>query len=53
MIKVLIVDDSLMMRKKIRTIIESLGHKVVSEARSAEEAVNMHSKFLIYSALIL
>lgn len=42
MLQVIIVDDALIMRKEIRRMIENLGHKVVGEAKNAEEAISMH-----------
>ena len=42
MLKVLIVDDLLIIRRQAKKIIENLGHKVVAEAKNAAEAVSMH-----------
>jgi len=39
MLKVLIVDDSLIIRKKITKTIESLGHEVVFAAQNGAEAI--------------
>lgn len=39
--RVLIVDDALIMRKKIREIAERSGWEVAAEARDGEEAVEM------------
>jgi two-component system chemotaxis response regulator CheY len=39
MLKVLIVDDSLIIRKKITKIIEKLGHEVVYAAKNGNEAI--------------
>lgn len=42
--KVLIVDDSLFMRKHIRDVIERAGHKVCGEAGTAYEAVQKYKE---------
>lgn len=47
MLQVLIVDDSLIMRKQIKKILESLGHTIMGEAKNAEEAVSMYKRFRI------
>ena len=47
MLRVLIVDDSLVMRKKIKRVMDNLGHMVVAEARSAEEAISQHTSLQI------
>lgn len=39
MAKVLIVDDALIMRKGITKIITKLGHEVIGEGKSGEEAI--------------
>lgn len=39
MARVLIVDDSLMMRKTLRRILEKAGHEVVGEAVNGEQAI--------------
>jgi len=38
--KVIVADDSKFMRKIIRRVVESLGLKVVGEARNGAEAIN-------------
>ena len=43
MLKVLIVDDSLIIRKKITKIIEKLGHEVVYGAKNGEEAISAYA----------
>ncbi|MFB6466413.1 response regulator [Cytobacillus sp. Hz8] len=40
--KILIVDDSLMMRHKLREIVEKEGYKVVAEASDGEEAIQKY-----------
>ncbi|MFA6195075.1 MAG: response regulator [Sulfurimonas sp.] len=42
MLKILIVDDSLIIRKKITTIVEKLGHKVVGQATTGQEAIDIY-----------
>lgn len=39
MARVLIVDDSMMMRKTLRRILEKAGHAVVGEATNGEQAI--------------
>lgn len=45
MLKVLIVDDSLIIRKKISKIFEDLGHQVLFDAVNGQEAINAYKKF--------
>ncbi len=40
--KILIVDDSMMMRKMIVKVLEDAGHKVVGEATNGEQAVELY-----------
>jgi len=40
MLKVLVVDDSLIIRKKLTKIIEKLGHKVVYGAKNGQEGID-------------
>jgi len=42
-IKILVVDDSLIMRKNITRMLEELGHNVVSEAKTGKEAIAHYS----------
>lgn len=44
MLKIFVVDDSLIMRRNITKMIESLGHKVVGEAKDGHEAVALYRK---------
>jgi len=39
MLKVLIVDDSLIMRRNIKKYLTSLGHDIIGEAKNANEAL--------------
>ncbi len=40
MLKVLIVDDSLIMRRNIKKYLTSLGHNIIGEAKNANEALD-------------
>jgi two-component system chemotaxis response regulator CheY len=42
--KVLVVDDSGFMRKRIVEILRSAGHSVIGEAKSGDEAVELYGK---------
>lgn len=44
MLNILVVDDSLIMRRNIIKMIESLGHKVVGEAKDGQESVEVYRK---------
>jgi two-component system chemotaxis response regulator CheY len=44
MLNILVVDDSLIMRRNISKIIESLGHRVVGEAKDGLESITLYSK---------
>ena len=44
MLKILVVDDSLIMRRNISKIIEGLGHKVIGEAKDGYEAIDLYRK---------
>ena len=45
MLKVLIVDDSLIIRKKISKILVKLGHVVVHSAKNGQEAIDTYKEF--------
>lgn len=45
MLKVLIVDDSLIIRKKVSKILENLGHEVVFDATNGQEAIDAYIKY--------
>jgi len=45
MLKVLVVDDSLIIRKKINTILQKLGHEGVYDAKNGQEAIEAYKKF--------
>ncbi len=42
MLKILIVDDSLIIRKKIAKIVQDLGHSVLFNAQNAQEAIDAY-----------
>lgn len=44
MLNILVVDDSLIMRRNITKMIESLGHRVVGEAKDGLEAMALYAK---------
>ena len=44
MAKILIVDDSKMSRKMLRTIIEGIGHEIVGEASNGEEGLKLYKE---------
>ncbi len=44
MLKVLIVDDSLIIRKKITSLLEKLGHEVVFSAKNGQEAIDAYNE---------
>lgn len=46
MAKILIVDDSSIMRITLKQILESLSHDVVSEATNGKNAVKQYEKYL-------
>ncbi len=42
MLKVLVVDDSLIIRKKVTKLVEKLGHEVVHGAKNGQEAIEQY-----------
>jgi len=44
MLKVLIVDDSLIIRKKINKILVKLGHEVIYSAQNGQEAIDAYKE---------
>ena len=44
MLKVLIVDDSLIIRKKVKKLVEVLGHTVLNSAKNGQEAIDMYKE---------
>ena len=43
MLNVLIVDDSMIIRKKVAKLLEKLGHEVVSDAQNGQEAIDRYN----------
>jgi two-component system chemotaxis response regulator CheY len=43
--KVLVVDDSLIMRRNIGGMLERMGHEVIAEAKNGNEAILCNGKF--------
>ncbi len=43
MASILIVDDSLIMRRNLRTILERNGHEVIAEATNGEDAIRLYA----------
>jgi two-component system chemotaxis response regulator CheY len=44
MLNVLVVDDSMIIRKTLQKKLEDMGHKVIASAASGKEAVEMYKK---------
>ena len=44
MAKVLIIDDSKMSRRMLRTILEGIGHEIVREAGNGEEGLTLYKE---------
>lgn len=44
MLKILVVDDSLIMRRNVTKIVESLGYKVVADAKDGQEAIEAYRR---------
>ncbi|MEA3497571.1 MAG: response regulator [Campylobacterota bacterium] len=42
MLNILVVDDSLIIRKTLATELEKMGHKVVAQAKSGKEAIELY-----------
>jgi len=45
MLKILVVDDSMIIRNTLKKIFEELGHKVVALASSGQEAISMYQQY--------
>lgn len=43
--RVLVVDDTLFMRAKLKIVLGSMGHRVVAEAANGKEAVEKYKEF--------
>lgn len=46
MLNIMVVDDSLIIRKTLSTELEKMGHTIVAKAKSGKEAVNLYREFL-------
>lgn len=46
MARILVVDDSFVMRKKLQEILERLGHKVIGEASDGIQAIHAYERFI-------
>jgi len=46
MLNIMIVDDSLIIRKTLTTELEKMGHNVVATAKSGQEAIDLYSKHM-------
>lgn len=44
MAKILIIDDSKMSRRMLRTILEGIGHEIAGEATNGKEGVNLYKE---------
>lgn len=44
MLTVMVVDDSLIIRKTLSTALENLGHEVVAKAKSGKEAISLYEE---------
>ncbi len=43
MLNILVVDDSLIIRKTLTAQLEKMGHKVIAQAKSGAEAIELYS----------
>jgi len=46
MANILIVDDSIIMRRNLKTIFTKAGHNVIAEASNGQQALQLYEKFL-------
>ncbi len=46
MLNIMVVDDSLIIRKTLSTELEKMGHTVVAQAKSGKEAIELYDKFM-------
>ena len=44
MLKILVVDDSLIMRRNVTKILESLGHKIIADAKDGQEGIEAYRR---------
>ena len=45
MSQILVIDDNLMMRKNIKSIVENLGHEVIGELETGEEIIDKYQEY--------
>ena len=46
MLNIMVVDDSLIIRKTLTIELEKMGHTVVAQAKSGKEAIDMYDKHM-------
>ena len=46
MLNIMVVDDSLIIRRTLTTQLEEMGHKVVAQAKSGKEAIELYKQYL-------
>jgi two-component system chemotaxis response regulator CheY len=46
MLNILVVDDSLIIRKTLTTELEKMGHTVVAKAKSGKEAIELYAQHM-------
>ena len=46
MLNILVVDDSLIIRKTLTLELEKMGHTVVAKAKSGKEAIELYGKYM-------
>lgn len=46
MLNILVVDDSLIIRKTLTAQLEKIGHTVVAQAKSGQEAIELYGEYL-------
>ncbi len=48
MLEIMVVDDSMLLRRSLTTILEKMGHTVVAQAKSGKEALELYDKHKPY-----
>ena len=46
MLTIMVVDDSIVIRKMITTELEKMGHKVIAQATNGQEAIDLYKEYL-------
>jgi two-component system chemotaxis response regulator CheY len=46
MLNIMVVDDSLVIRKTLSAELEKMGHKIVVQAKSGREAIDYYSEYM-------